>query len=188
MDVLIMPRVLLIAGSGRNSGKTTLACEIISKFSASKSIVAIKISPHLHKIKPTGEIILDTDKLLITSETDISVQKDSARMLAAGARKSFFIMTERETAGQAFSEVLPFIGDHDFIVCESGGLRNFVKPGLFLLMQNLKHLELKPEFEKMKSLADQLITFDGVSTDFNINTILISENQWKIKNFKHDNF
>ena len=39
MGTETIPQLMIIAGTGRNSGKTTLACQIIGKFSAIQSIV-----------------------------------------------------------------------------------------------------------------------------------------------------
>jgi hypothetical protein len=177
-----MPRLLLIAGTGRNSGKTTLACQLIKKYSSLYSIVAIKISPHFHKNPQNGNIIISTENFILVDETDPSQLKDSSRMLAAGARKSFFIMTEANKSGEAFHEVLHLLTDKDFIVCESGGLRNFVKPGLFLMMHHINLEDIKPETVSLKALSDCFITFDSQKINFNINSVTISENRWKLEN------
>jgi len=42
------PNILLVSGNGRNSGKTTLACKIIERFSKDHEITGLKISPHFH--------------------------------------------------------------------------------------------------------------------------------------------
>ena len=43
-----IPNLLLIAGTGTKSGKTSLACKIIEQFK-NLNITAIKISPHFHE-------------------------------------------------------------------------------------------------------------------------------------------
>ena len=50
----IMERIknlLLIAGTGTKSGKTSMACKIIRQFQELK-ITAIKITPHFHETTP----------------------------------------------------------------------------------------------------------------------------------------
>ena len=64
-------------------------------------------------------------------------------MLAAGARKSFFVMALDEQLPEAMQQVLSIIDHHDFIVCESGGLRNFVSPGLFFMMSGKDNPDIK---------------------------------------------
>ena len=60
-----MPELLLIAGTGRNSGKTTLVCHIIKKKCTCFPIVAIKITPHFHQEIESGRIIVERDELII---------------------------------------------------------------------------------------------------------------------------
>ncbi len=91
MGILKLPQLLLIAGNGRDSGKTTLACLIIQKFSPEHQIIALKISPHKHRIAAGGKVICDTENLYIAEETNAGTGKDSSRMLQAGASRSFFI-------------------------------------------------------------------------------------------------
>ena len=40
---------LLVAGNGRNVGKTFLACEIIKQLSQKNEVTGVKISPHFQK-------------------------------------------------------------------------------------------------------------------------------------------
>ena len=57
-----IPNMLLIAGTGRKSGKTTLACACIAHFSKQTGIYAIKISPHTHDDEGlTTEIARETN-------------------------------------------------------------------------------------------------------------------------------
>ena len=46
--MITIPNLLLIAGTGTKSGKTSMACRIISQFPELK-ITAIKITPHFHE-------------------------------------------------------------------------------------------------------------------------------------------
>jgi len=46
---MVIPNLLLIAGTGNKSGKTTLACRVIEQFRQS-GISAVKITPHFHDI------------------------------------------------------------------------------------------------------------------------------------------
>lgn len=182
MDTFILPRLLIIAGTGRDSGKTTFACTLIRKFSGMHSIVAIKISPHFHQDFTRGKIIINRPDFIISEELNSTIPKDSGRMLAAGARKSYFIMTNKDHTGEAFNEVLQLTDDNDYLICESGGIRNFIEPGLFLMMHSDKHENYKPDIENLKSKADAWIGFNGDSFDFDIDRIAIIENRWKLQN------
>jgi hypothetical protein len=86
---MIIPNLLLIAGTGTKSGKTTVACKIIEQFKT-LNISAIKISPHFHETTP-GLIPIAEDKgYAIYKETDKTSSKDTSRMLGSGASKVYF--------------------------------------------------------------------------------------------------
>jgi len=176
-----IPQLLIIAGTGRNSGKTTLACQIIGIFSAIQPIVAIKITPHFHENPGNGEVIVNKPNIYITEESDPSTGKDSSLMLKAGAAQSYFVMTTDEYLEEAFHEILTRIPANSLLVCESGGLRHLIHPGLFFMMQHPGNTGLKPDAAKLLSLADHVVTFDGSKFDFDINSIEIVDNKWKLK-------
>ena len=181
MEKPTLPQLLIIAGTGRNSGKTTLACQIIRKFSPDQSIVAIKITPHFHENPGYGRVIVNKPNIYIAKETDTTSKKDSSLMLEAGAVQSYFVMTTDEYLEEAFSEILTRIAPDTMVVCESGGLRHLIQPGLFLLMQRPENSGLKPDTAKLLSLADRIVTIDGSKFDLDINSIEIADNQWKLK-------
>lgn len=176
-----MPQLLIIAGSGRNTGKTTLACQIIRKFSSGQSIVAIKITPHFHENPGNGRVIVNKPNIYIAEERDATTGKDSSLMLEAGAVQSYFVMTTDEYLEEAFREILTRIPANNMVVCESGGLRHLIRPGLFFMMRHPENIGLKSETVKFLSLADRIVTFDGPKFDFDVNSIEIADNQWKLK-------
>ena len=102
-------------------------------------------------------------------------------MLKAGAVQSYFVMTTDEYLEEAFREILTRIPANSLVVCESGGLRHLIRPGLFFMMQHPVNSGLKPDTAKLLSLADHVVTFDGPKFDFDINSIEIVDNQWKLK-------
>jgi len=175
-----MPEMLLIAGTGRNSGKTTLACHIIKKTSASIPVVAIKITPHFHQLIKSGNTITERDDLIIIEETDPQSGKDSSLMLKAGAILSYFVMAKDEQLKEALQLITNLIPDKTPVVCESGGLRHFVEPGAFFMMDRSDNNTCKPGAEALKKIADRLITFDGERIDFDFSAINYSENKWRI--------
>jgi hypothetical protein len=132
---MVIPNLLLIAGTGNKSGKTTLACRVIEDFRA-KEIMAVKITPHFHDTTP-GLLLLSENKgYSIYEELDPKSAKDTSRMLRAGARKVFFAKVTDNDLLNTFTEILKFIPDGTPIVCESPGLRYFLNPGIFIIMKS----------------------------------------------------
>jgi len=74
--------VLVIAGSGRNAGKTAVGCELMQALQEF-CWTAVKITPHAHStVAPVKE------------EWDTACEKDTGRYLAAGAKRAFLIQGE----------------------------------------------------------------------------------------------
>jgi hypothetical protein len=172
------PRMLIIAGTGRESGKTTLACRIIQNFCSSRTIVAVKISPHLHRMEAGGRIVFRNNVLYIAEETDAATGKDSSRMLAAGAQRSFFVVCEEEKLTESIRRIGAICGEDSYLICESGGLRRWIEPGLFLIVSSGVQKNSKPIAREMLEFEHLPISFDGVNFSFDLNRITIRDNRW----------
>lgn len=168
--------MLLIAGNGRNVGKTTLACKIISHLSKSAEVTGIKISSHFHDYLEE-DIILKNDNFIILEERRNTL-KDSSLMWQSGARKVFFVMAKQEHLKEAAEQLYKLLLSHA-IICESGGLHEFVQPGLFLFV-NLNGREVV----KKHHLRHHPVTVknDGKNFDLNIESIRFLNQQITISN------
>jgi hypothetical protein len=174
------PHLLLVAGTGRNSGKTTLVCDVIRNVSRTHKITAIKITPHFHPQDHNGKVIAEEDGLFIMEEKQKESRKDSSLMLQAGADNVYFAMAEEGKILKAFQIIEKLVPEDRPVVCESGGLRNFMEPGLFLVMNRSDRTELKTDSLALKLMAHQWITFDGAILDFDPGTISYAANKWII--------
>ncbi len=127
---LQLPQLILIAGSGRNAGKTGLCCRIISALAKTNSVAALKISNHLFSENSFHGHHTNTTPIF--KETDTKGNKDSMRFLQADATDSWFLQTKDESLLSVFQQVLPDIGQDQLLVCESNALIRWVQPGLFI--------------------------------------------------------
>jgi hypothetical protein len=180
METLPMPRILLIAGTGRNSGKTTMACAIIKKFSKQNLIIAIKISPHFHKIVSGTNVVFSNNQIYIEEEVDTTTGKDSSLMLAAGAQKSFFVMANDNYLDLALKKILSLNPENVCYVCESGGLRKYVLPGLFIILNRESIISNKNGIESLIPLADIFISAKEDNLDKIIDSIELDNYSWKL--------
>ncbi len=143
-----IPNLLLIAGTGTNAGKTSVACRIIEQFPLLK-ITAIKISPHFHETTAGLISISEKKGYSIYEETSRNTSKDTARMLLAGAEKVYFAKVWDDQLPDVFNEIMEKIAPGTPVICESPALRNFIEPGAFIIMtssivnkqKNLSHLQ-----------------------------------------------
>ncbi len=129
--------LILIGGSGRNVGKTSFACLLIEELSKKEKVIAIKIS----NIKPDDNSFHGFHEKNIEGNFEIFEEKgfgnkDSQRMLAAGALRSFFIRTTDNFVEDAFKSLLKQIGQNSLLICESNSLRKFVEPKAFVMVGN----------------------------------------------------
>jgi hypothetical protein len=132
---MLIPNLLLIAGTGTKSGKTTMACRIIEQFKH-LDITAIKISPHFHETTPGLQTICEESGYEIYSETNIDAAKDTSRMLHSGAGKVYFAKVFDDSLKFVFDKILELIPEGTPIICESPALRNFIEPGVFIIMSS----------------------------------------------------
>lgn len=156
--------LLLVSGSGRNSGKTTFACSVIEQF-RNLEIISIKISPHFHVASQDLVHISGGPGFEIYNETSLLSTKDSSRMLKSGAAKVFYVQSEEEGIMKAFTEIYAVLPSEHPVICESPALINYLDPGLFIMM-------VSPEIKNPKTIyyAKRLPDFE-----FRINELTASE-------------
>ena len=152
-------KILLISGTGQNVGKTTLVCKIIEQ-NKEKNIVAIKISPHFHIVENC--ILVESNELFqIYKETNTDGIKDSSKMLIAGAETVYYIQSKDSGLELAWEKISSKINDNEYIICESGGLRNILKPKFFIVIKSNDNSKVKANSKKIINLADSVVIFDG---------------------------
>ena len=135
--MLKLDKMLLIGSDQRNVGKTTLACELINKYSKDYNIAAIKITP-LSKKHPDHTVESDSDRWEkgydIVREKENSGKTDTSKFFAAGAQQSFWLRVFDENLLEGFTSVLKEVGEDVIIICESTSLVKFIKPGVFIMI------------------------------------------------------
>lgn len=164
------PNLLIIAGAGRNCGKTTIACQIIKKLSQTHSVVGVKISPHFHKLNDNDKIIYENENYTVVEEIN-NTSKDSSLLLQSGAKQSFYIQAYDTAVAEAFAIVSERIDSKSLIVCESGGLGKYITPGLLLFVEGTesKNAEVKEIADvcvKLENFTVEDIVSDGEVISF----------------------
>jgi len=169
---LVYPNLLIVSGTGNKSGKTSIACRIIESFS-DLAITAIKITPHFHET--TEGLITNTecDGYSIYEETNMMSGKDTSRMLRSGAAKVYYAKVWDNNLLRAFFRIMENIEADTPVICESPALRNFVEPGVFIIMtseinfnkKDIKHLQILPHLminlEDLDDITSVPVEFEG---------------------------
>jgi len=175
-----IPNLLMIGGNSRNAGKTTLACRIISRLSQDHEVIGLKVT----SIRP-GEDDLHGDHsedgcsdYEIIEEWNPSTQKDTSLMLQSGAIRVFYIRTTSGFLVKAVKEFFNLYVSSQPVICESRSLREYIVPGLFVMMMRLPAVGKAKDVSHFLEKADKIFIFDNdnfVIDHFIIN--LIYENQ-----------
>lgn len=165
--MITIPEMIMIGGNTRNSGKTTMACSIISKLSATHEVIGLKVT----SIRPGEEQLHgnhDGDLasgFSIFEEMDRESHKDTSKMLRAGASRVYYICVSDSDVEKAVLHFLPKVINKQVIVCESRSLREFIIPGLFLMMMRLPALGKQKEIDIFLEKADKIFYFDTDSNE-----------------------
>jgi len=153
------PDFLIVSGNGRNTGKTSFVCEVIRNISKEHPVTAIKVSPHQHMTQ-SRDPMLEGKGFSIREEKDKDGIKDSSRMLLSGAQRVFYIESKDEALANVLDHLLPMIDPGHAVICESGGMRKYIKPSLLLLLNEAGRAELKPSYSELLPIADATVIFN----------------------------
>ncbi len=155
--------ILLVGGSGRNVGKTTFCEKLITKLSTEFDVFAIKFSNHFEHISSESIVVSKSIDFQIIEETEFKSGKDSSRYLAAGAKRSFFVVAKENADLGALLEIVSDLPPNFPIIVESGGLLAKIKPGLSV---GIEGFPLKESYSKMLYLFDTRVNFINEGFDF----------------------
>lgn len=160
--------MVVVGGHTRSIGKTQLVCDIISAFPQANWIAG-KITQYGHGVCAQNGHDCDCapDEHVCAIEWEAHPQSgtDSARFLAAGAKKSFWLRTKQgflaeglplmrkalaETRREAGQESLP-------LILESNSLLQFLKPSLYFAVIDPAREDFKDSARAALDRADALV-------------------------------
>jgi hypothetical protein len=161
-------RVIVVGGHTRSIGKTQLVCDVISTF-RSANWIAGKITQYGHGVCTQNGENCDCapaeHACAISWEARADTGTDSARFLAAGARRSFWLRTK-----QGFlAEGLPLlrnvlehatevgVAELPPVILESNSLLQFLKPSLYFAVVDPAKEDFKDSARAVLDRADALV-------------------------------
>ncbi len=170
-----LPRLLLIGAATKNAGKTTFACRVVERF-RDRGIVAIKATIHRGDTKGQWSLVREVGE---------HPDKDTGRLLAAGAREVLWLRTDEDCVERAVAELLARTPHDAPLLCESNTLRRFVTSGLFIMVRRDGDDEVKPTAQAVMNMADLAIhSFagpEGVSFRPDVlSRILFDDGAWRL--------
>lgn len=162
-------QMILIGATGRNSGKTTLALQIIDAYKDKMPVIAFKlITVRDHgDICPRGGQGCGICKGLkgcfdITEEVQDGT-KDTMLLKKAGAKHVYLIRTFKENIKEALEEALKLVPDDALVLCESNSARLVVEPACFIMIESRTSSSIKPTAQAVIEYADVILRQDEES-------------------------
>lgn len=172
----VFPNILIISGTGRKVGKTSLACAILRKVTPHHDVVAVKVS-HSGPVDHMGMTLMEH-----LPGFDLYLQKeengrDSSRMMIAGASSVYFLHCKKEILEQGFLNVLERHKKNTLFLFESGGLADLILPGLFIMVTDKQ----KPLKDNLPALKPQIILDETINFEMFSENIDAIGNWWVLK-------
>ena len=191
---MLKNNLVIIGALGRNAGKTELACRIIHSLKQSQDVIALKVTT----IKEDGEScprggrgcgvcssLKGNFELTEEVETLENKDKDTIKMLRAGAKKVYWLRVLKSCLKEGIEHFLKEVGEdkNKIIVCESNSLRLVVEPGLFLVCRGSLNESPKTSCQEVLKYADRIVDFEKDKFDFDLSPDAISfrDQKWFIK-------
>lgn len=162
-ELLQAGHMILIGATGRNSGKTTLALQIIDSFKDKMPIVAFKliaIRDHSDICPRGGQgcgICKGLKGCYDIKEENETGTKDTMLLKKAGSQKVFLIRSFKENIKEALEEALKLVPENALILCESNSARLVTKPALFVMIQSTTAGVVKPSAKAVIEYADVIL-------------------------------
>jgi molybdenum cofactor guanylyltransferase len=180
--------MLMMGSGGRNSGKTTFACRLIGALCAHHPITAAKVTTIRERDgscprggEGCGVCAALEGHYCITEETLAGTEKDTQRLLAAGARRVFWLRVAHEHLEEGAAALLDVVDPEDFLICESNSLRTVVEPEVFLLFHHRDASEVKASARAVDDHADRVVCFDGREFDLAVDDAALCERGWAVR-------
>jgi molybdopterin-guanine dinucleotide biosynthesis protein A len=180
--------MLMIGAAARAAGKTQFACELLRRYAKTKPLVAVKVTP----VAGTGDCCPRGSegcgvceelpgRYVITEETSLAREKDTSRLLAAGASKVLWLRSVRDSLSEGIQAALRQMPTGTGVVCESNSSRLVLEPGLFLVLKQKGEASLKESCRQVIHLANRICEFDGVRWDLPPKRVIFVEGGWSIR-------
>jgi hypothetical protein len=161
-------RLIIVGGHTRSIGKTQLVCDLIAALPEA-NFIAGKITQYGHGVcAENGEhcgCAPDEHASAFSWETSATSGTDSARFLAAGARRAFWLRTKQGFLAEglpALRESLKSVAMESGnatvnVIVESNSLLQFLKPSLYLAVLDPQREDFKPTAQSMLDRADAFV-------------------------------
>lgn len=150
-------KMVMIGGHTRNIGKTSVV-EGIIRAMPEMNWTAVKITQFGHGVCSVNgeacECAVNDHQFSISEERKNDSGTDTARFLAAGARRSVWVRTRQGELFTALASLRKEVESDEFVIVESNSLRRFMKPTLYIQVLDPLNPDFKPSARQFFDLVD----------------------------------
>jgi molybdopterin-guanine dinucleotide biosynthesis protein A len=182
------PGMLMIGAAGRNAGKTEFACRVIRRFGAQTPITGLKVTTVKERDgtcprggKGCGVCSSLEGNYCLTEERGENPAKDTARLLAAGAGRVFWLRVMREHLAEGFAAAGEAIGPDAVVVCESNSLRHVAEPDIFVIVREAACDAYKQSAADVRAFSDREVLSDGEGFDLDLADLAVVDGRWALR-------
>jgi molybdopterin-guanine dinucleotide biosynthesis protein len=159
-------KMVMVGGHTRNIGKTSVVESIIAA-TPWLNWTAVKVTQFGHGIcsmdsEPCGCAVAE-HQFSISEERHDETGTDTARFLAAGARRSLWVRTRQGELFAALPEFRNKIENDEFIIVESNSMRRFINPDIYLQVLDPSNPDFKQSAQQFFDLSDAFVLVNGVA-------------------------
>jgi hypothetical protein len=152
--------IVVVGGHSRSVGKTSVVAGLIAALPA-YNWTAFKITQFGHgRCSLNGKPCdcAPNDRCwAITEERDQSGKSDSARFLAAGAKRSFWVRTEQGRLDEALPAIQRRITEAENAILESNSILQFIRPDIYISVLDLGTKDFKNSARRFLERADAIV-------------------------------
>jgi hypothetical protein len=152
--------LVVVGGHSRNVGKTSVAAGLIAAL-PQYNWTAMKITQHGHGIcSAVGEpcdCAVEYDHPYAITEESGPGKTDSARFLAAGARRAFWLRTAVGQLGGAVPVIREIVESSENVIVESNSIMQFWKPDVYVAVLDFGTVDFKDSALRYLDRADCLV-------------------------------
>src|ERR1700761_5201062 len=152
--------IVVVGGHSRSVGKTSVVANLIARL-PQRNWTACKITQFGHGFcSANGEPCdcqTDEHTIAISAERDPNTGTDSARFLAAGARRSLWVRTRIGRLADAMPRIRQEIANSENIIFESNSLLQFLRPDLYLTVLDYGTADFKDSARLFLDRADAVL-------------------------------
>lgn len=152
--------IVVVGGHTRNIGKTSVVAALIAAL-PQMEWTAFKVTQFGHGIcSANGEPCdceTDAHTVAVTEEHSAESGTDSARFLAAGAVRSYWVRTRQGQLAEAMPRVRKELSLAKNAILESNSIVRFLKPDLYLTVLDPAIRDFKPSAQYFLDRADAVL-------------------------------